>query len=196
MSYILRESVNVDRLNAIMEHSSLNDKERKQLKAYRKKVSGGYVTVPYEKKTIGKGRRYAEGSLSQQNFKRAIRHTLCYDTKLDIDMKNAHPVILSQYCSKNKINCDELNDYVLNRDIRLKEVMDTCKIDRAMAKDFVLMVLYLGSMSDFMTTWGITDMPPKWLDMLETGMRRVATTIDAMEPELSKQVASLEKNDQ
>ena len=44
--------------------------------------------VSYSKKGCGIGRRYAEKSLSLQNFSKKIRKLLVYDTHLDIDIKN------------------------------------------------------------------------------------------------------------
>ena len=43
--------------------------------------------VSYSKKGCGIGRRYAEKSLSLQNFSRNIRQSLVYYTHLDIDIK-------------------------------------------------------------------------------------------------------------
>jgi parallel beta-helix repeat protein len=48
------------------------------------------------------GRMFAKGALSLQSFPRAIRATLAHSFYYDIDMVNAHPVILSHLCkSKN-----------------------------------------------------------------------------------------------
>ena len=44
--------------------------------------------VSYSKKGCGIGQKYAEKSLSLQNFSKKIRHSLVYDTHLDIDIKN------------------------------------------------------------------------------------------------------------
>ena len=56
--------------------------------------------VSYSEKGCGIGRRYAEKSLSLQNFSRNIRQSLVYDTHLDIDIKNCGLNIFSQYCEK------------------------------------------------------------------------------------------------
>jgi len=189
MAYSLIETVNVERLNTLIEHKSLAEVERKQLKAYRKKVVDGSVQVTYQKR-LDMGRRYADNSLSLQNFKKNIRHSLCYDNKMDMDMVNCHPVLLSQYCKKNGIMCDRLDDYILHRDSRLQELMTTCSINRNLAKDFVLCVMYLGFQSDFMTTWGITTMPPSWLDEFQVSMKKISDMIVALNPAIHKKVSA------
>jgi hypothetical protein len=189
MAYSLIETVNVERLNALIEHKSLAEVERKQLKAYRNKVMDGSVQVTYQKR-LDMGRRYADNSLSLQNFKKNIRHSLCYDNKMDMDMVNCHPVLLSQYCNKNGIICDRLDDYILHRDSHLQELMTACSINRNLAKDFVLCVMYLGNQGDFMTTWGITTMPPSWLDELQASMKNISDMIVALNPTIYEKVSA------
>jgi hypothetical protein len=53
---------------------------------------------------------------SLQGIKREIRHMLCHLYYDDIDIVNAHPSFLLQYCEKNKIKCQHLKHYVENRD--------------------------------------------------------------------------------
>lgn len=189
MAYFLSETVNVQRLSALIEHESVGDVERKQLKAYRKKIVDGSVRVSYQKR-LDMGRRYADNSLSLQNFKKNIRHSLCYDNKMDMDMVNCHPVLLSQYCKKNGILSDRLDDYILHRDSRLQELMTACSIKRDLAKDFVLCMMYLGNQSDFMTTWGITSFPPKWLDEFQVSMKKISDMIVALNPAIHKKVTA------
>jgi len=75
------------------------------------------------------GRMFSK-SCSLQSLCKKIRHTIARDLYYDIDMKNAHPTILSQYCKKNKIDCQKLDEYVNDRDgtinSLLKEYPDVC----------------------------------------------------------------------
>lgn len=64
---------------------------------------------------IKDGRMFSR-SCSLQSLSKVIRHTIARDIYYDIDMKNAHPSILSQYCKKNEIDCPLLDEYVNNRD--------------------------------------------------------------------------------
>ena len=58
---------------------------------------------------------------SIQSLSCAIRGFLCNGLMTDIDMKNAHPVILLYICKLHKIQCPELTNYVFNRDRILYE---------------------------------------------------------------------------
>ena len=58
---------------------------------------------------------------SIQSLSCAIRGFLCNGLMTDIDMKNAHPVILLYICKLHNIQCPELTNYVLNRDRILYE---------------------------------------------------------------------------
>ena len=80
-----------------------------------KKKKGNDITYGFVGK-IKDGRMFSKGDCSLQSLKKIIRHTLARDIYYDIDMKNAHPTILSQYCEKNEIPCPLLDEYVNDRD--------------------------------------------------------------------------------
>ena len=101
MSYL--EHIDKKRVEELIKNDDVDDDIKKQLKSYLRKYDykkGGFL-VEYENKGIGRGIKYAKGSLSLQNFKKTIRETLVYDTHTDIDIVNCHIVLLSQYCKKN-----------------------------------------------------------------------------------------------
>jgi hypothetical protein len=64
------------------------------------------------------GRLYCGNSI--QGLKKVFRGVLMTHTT-DIDMKNAHPVLLSYICKKHNIRCPELDYYVSHRDEILSE---------------------------------------------------------------------------
>ena len=105
------------------------------LRAYLHKVNkSGFVKVTYQQSKHNTGRFFAKGGLSLQSFQRGIRHTIAEKYYIDIDMVNAHPCLLMQYCQKNNIPCQNLEDYVTNREDRLAALMkdtdwtrDECK---------------------------------------------------------------------
>lgn len=67
------------------------------------------------------GRLYCGNSI--QGLQSKIRGFLMSHTT-DIDMKNAHPVILKYICSLHKIQCPNLDHYIANRDDILSEFDD------------------------------------------------------------------------
>ena len=60
------------------------------------------------------GRLFCGGSI--QGLACEYRSLLLRDSTTDIDMKNAHPVILLYICKKHNIACAQLESYVNNRD--------------------------------------------------------------------------------
>lgn len=66
------------------------------------------------------GRLYCGSSI--QGLKKDFRGFLLRNITTDIDMKNAHPVILRYICKINNIPCPNLSWYVDNRDIVLEEI--------------------------------------------------------------------------
>lgn len=83
-----------------------------------------------------RGRLHAVKGLSFQGMPRVIRHLLCSPRYLDIDLVNAHPVILSQYCARNNIQAPALAEYVTNRDAVIQSVI-AANPDMALEKDHV-----------------------------------------------------------
>lgn len=196
MELLLKETVKTSRLNALIQSSVLSPEEVNQLKAYKKKMnkSDGSIVVSYTKR-MDMGRRYADKSLSLQNFAKKIRHTLVHDTHTDVDISNCHPVVLSQYCRKNGIRCDILDDYVLHRDSKLQDIMNTCGISRNVAKEMVIVVMYLGLVSDFCMTAGLSVAPPKWVDNLAVEFSQIADSIKGKNESIYKKVCASKNKD-
>lgn len=113
---------------------------------YLAKSINGSIYVDYIQKN-GIGRFYAKKSLSLQCIPRQIRHTISKDIYIDIDMINAHPVILSYLCEKSNFDCPILDQYILNRDNLLSQIKDSNNetVDRDMAKQIYLSIMNGGS---------------------------------------------------
>jgi len=75
-----------------------------------KRIYSYTLTTPHD---VG-GRLYCGNSI--QGLSSIIRGFLLGETTTDIDMKNAHPVILRYLCKLNKIDCPNLAYYIENRD--------------------------------------------------------------------------------
>lgn len=70
------------------------------------------------------GRYWISENLGLQNMKRRIRHTICKDLMYDIDMKNAHPTLLSWYCHENGIECKGLDEYISKREEFIADLIE------------------------------------------------------------------------
>ena len=144
------ERANKHIINRLLASEELDDSDIDALHSYRRRVSKrGYVKVDYNysKGGIQDGRLFADGGISLQSFRKKIRHTLAKDIYFDIDMSNAGPTILSQYCERNNIQHNYLDSYVKNREGWLKNISRRHGIPRDESKKLIIRLLYLGSYS-------------------------------------------------
>ena len=131
---------------------------------YLDKSENGSIRVTY-KQTKGKGRFQAVGQLSLQILAREIRHTIARDLYVDIDMKNAHPVILQHLCRKVlKIDTPCLDEYIEDRE-RLQAMIEPGKIP---AKVIVLSITNGGDKA-----YRTLKNPPTWLEEYKTEMGEI-----------------------
>ena len=105
------------------------------------------------------GRFYACGSLSLQNIPREVRHTIASHLYQDVDIKNAHPVILAFLCKQRKIPCPLLDEYITNRDEKLALISP----DKEIGKTVILSTLNGG-----VSAMNELEDPPYWLCMFKT----------------------------
>ncbi len=92
----------------------------------------GKINVSYHQTNPNGGRYFADKAMSLQGITRAIRHTISEGIYVDIDMKNAHPVILQHlYKSANKDHmCPHLDNYIENRQQRMGEIANSNAPDK------------------------------------------------------------------
>jgi hypothetical protein len=112
------------------------------LKKYLKKSKKGKINVKYiQKNNIG--RYYAISGLSLGTMQKVFRHTIANEHYVDIDMVNAHPVILLHLCKKYNFNCDKLEKYIINRE----EILRSIDKDRNNAKECIISLINNGSLA-------------------------------------------------
>jgi len=141
-STLLKEDVNVI-------SKKFFSNERQQLEKYKSlnngKLENNERIITYKKPYIKYSRSYPNKALGLIGFSKELRHTLVSDTYIDIDIVNCHPIMLYQILNDNGVSCDKLKDYILNRDIWIKEVMETYNCSRDEAKELFIILLYGGS---------------------------------------------------
>lgn len=188
----LYEKVNVDILERLICTEELEENIKNQLRMYYNKRKENIVQVKYSysKFLKDKGRLYAQGSLSLQNFKKEIRHALADGNYYDIDMENCHPRLILQYCKKNGIEHKILEKYVEEREEILNKVMKFHNIERNESKKLILRLCYLGGYMIEKTneiTQEKEDIEPpvkfKFLLKFQEELKKIATSISEIEKE-------------
>ena len=120
-------------------------------KMYLNKIKTNNISYKY----VGKettGRLYSK-TPSLQGISRVIRHSIARDIYYDIDMNNAHPVILRYYCETNNISCPNLIYYNDNRNECFKSLTDKFDISREEAKKIPLTSINGGFIRDDCPEW-------------------------------------------
>lgn len=125
-----------------------------------------------------RGRLFAQ-SASLQNLPREFRGALAYGIYHDLDMKNAHPTILLQYCKKNDIKCEALEHYVNNRDEVLDTLANEYQLDKGDVKQLFLSVMNGGKREGITNPFFV-----KFNDECE----RIHKFITSLNPDLLKEV--------
>ena len=202
-STILNEKYDKKIVKVMLENKleSFEPVDRKRVKKQLKQLlnsldKNGFVRRTYSTTKCGIGRQYVQETkeLSYQTMKKDLRHTLAKDYYEDVDMENAHPVILSYMLKKMNVNHPELYDYITNREIKLKSIIEKCKCNRKIAKELLLTILYLGSIENYMFDNEITEMPPKWVYEYDEEMKINADILYKLNIDLTKK-AGITKRD-
>jgi hypothetical protein len=93
-------------------------------------------------------RQTARNACSLQAIIRNVRHTISSEFYNDIDMVNAHPIILQHLCKKNNFAHHKLDDYINNREKHIADMIKKCGIDRDEAKKTFLAIMN-GGVADY-----------------------------------------------
>ena len=112
---------------------------------YLARSSNGKITVNYHQTgNRDFGRFFADKGLSLQSMSRQIRHTIAKEFYNDLDIVNCHPVLLLAKCKMHDIDCNYLNDYIVNRETHIADLIAAADIDRDAAKIIFLSILNNG----------------------------------------------------
>jgi hypothetical protein len=143
------EKFNASRLAQLLNNPSITSDDRAILRAIKSGTRNlCYYDVTYK---LGKSvkmeaiGRYYPIKGGGQFLSRDIRAALYGEFYHDVDIVNAQPTILTQYCDKNGWKCDALKDYVQHRDERMKEAHEFMGGDRAEIKQKINQIIFGGS---------------------------------------------------
>lgn len=141
-------------------------------KYYESLDDKGVVTTNYhQRNNFG---RYWASTFGLANMSRKVRHSICRDVYYDIDMKNAHPTLLSYYCHKHGIPCEHLDTYISNRDVLIREMMDYHGFTKDECKKELLVMLNGGKRD--------VSQSLQWIKDYYDGMRSIHNAIMLREP--------------
>lgn len=170
----LTEHFNSKKLKILLKHPDILEKNKTLLDKYFKNSNTGTKETVFRPTYHGYGRLYAERGLSLQSFSKRIRHTLAQDIYYDIDIVNAHPVILAQLCRELNYNCPNLKNYVKKRDDYINELTNTLNIDKSTVKLIFISLIYGSSIDNIKQEYNITDELPKFVKLFKIEITKIA----------------------
>jgi len=151
------EMVDMDILDVMIQSDLLGTdsdalKNKNMLIAYNKKYDSKYraIKVKYSKSnknnnaTYGYGRCFPVYSLGLSMMNKQIRNTLISELMVDIDLVNSQSEILLNICKNNRIDCDNLEQYCVNRDEILASTQEQYGLGRYECKELFICIMYGG----------------------------------------------------
>ena len=128
------------------------------------------------------GRLFAQNA-SLSALPREIRNSLAFGQYYDIDMKNCHPTLLSQYCSKNGIRCDNVDMYIKSRDDIITKICNDNDMGREDVKQEILTIMNGGN-----GNWKISKVPGTFLYDFKQEIKTIHEHVCRLNPEEFKKV--------
>lgn len=148
---VLFETIDSVALEKLLQHPEVSQQDIKMLRRYQYTMTdAGTRKVSYKPSSHGIGRVYADMGLSLQLFPKRIRHTLSSKLYHDIDMVNAHPILMLHLCGENQWPAPMLQQYVDNREFILESIMHDFGVTRKQAKELMLRLMYGGALTKWM----------------------------------------------
>ena len=166
IDYMSNPSFKLPRLSKKDKYKDKSDREIvnihiTQLKNYLENYSSGKVRVNYKYAGIHEeshyGRVNPKHSLSLSAMPREIRGTLAQEYYKDIDIVNAHPVILEQILDTLEIPHKYLSQYINDRETILADIMNQYKVNRDAAKNLFIRIMYNGTFKTWAKEYNVED---------------------------------------
>jgi len=136
----------------------------------------GYNKLTFESKPFG--RVYTKNKITLGTLYRRIRHTLCKDYYVDVDIVNCQPSILHSVLSCNGFQCQKLGTYINNREEVFEQIMSSYSCSREIAKELINALVNGGSVDSWIKENNLTQgfyLP--YIDLLSTEITNAQTAI-------------------
>lgn len=146
-SHTRMEIYDADIMEKLLIHPGVSTGVKSMLQKYKKRShDGNRVAVQYvygkKMEQLQIGRLNVENSIGLAAFPRNIRCALAQTYYWDLDIENAHPVILSNLCKDNGWAYDKIEEFVKNRKDILNYIMTNEDKSRAEAKDICIAIFF------------------------------------------------------
>ena len=139
----------------------------------------GYNALKFESRPVG--RVYTKNNkISLGTLYRRVRHTLCKDYYVDVDIINCQPTILYGVLSNNNIESKYLDYYINNRDQIFNNIMINYSCKKDTAKEVIIALINGGSKKSWIEKNNLTNKNLKidnYLDNLSNELTKAINII-------------------
>jgi hypothetical protein len=116
---------------------------------YKNLINHNKATVKYVKpRGMTFGRVNPSKSLGLHCFRKLVRHALCKEHYVDVDIVNCHPELLYQIfkiASLDSIRYETLEKYIRNREFYFNTISTNYKINKDIVKELFIRIIFGGS---------------------------------------------------
>lgn len=160
----------------LLNNKDIAKDDRDKLRRYVKGAEKGNKHITTYK--LGKnckseflGRLVALKGEGLQCLQKDIRNGIAHQYYHDIDMVNAQPNILAQYCEKQGWKCDAIRKYVSQREELLSELCEALNIQRWEAKERVIALFYGSNNANDLTDFFKDELLPELRRIMENNFK-------------------------
>lgn len=183
----MKEYANIPKLYGFSK-CDINGEMKEIIKNYLKlKNKEEYFETTYKQPNHKWGRITPNPYLSLSIFWKEFRHTVCDGIYTDIDMVNAHPVILSEICRMNDLEMPYLNQYIQNCKRIREDIATFHKCNKDEAKNLPIRLLYGGTYDNWLKEVEIKEKMPLFAS-LENELKAIMEIIYHKNPQIKKDV--------
>jgi phage/plasmid-associated DNA primase len=185
----MKEYANKAKLYGFMKSDEVEGEMKEIIQNFVKleNKKAGHFETGYNQAKYKWGRIIPTKYLSLSVFWKQFRHTVCEGIYTDIDMVNAHPVILSEVCRMNDIDMPHLNKYNENCKKIREEIANFHKCDKDKAKDLTISLMYGGSYDSWLKEVEVKEKMPLFAS-LENELKSIMEIIYHKNPQIKKDV--------
>lgn len=186
---VLTEIFDIDAYNKLCRHDSVSKDDKNKLRQYRKLArDGNKVLIEYD---YGKnwnnyktGDYYTVKGIGLASFQSNISACLSQKYYWDLDIANAHPVIIQNFCKKKGLTCDVLNKFIDNRKQIILDICNEHKQDRWWAKRECIKVF----------NGGASNVHPILLELIPE-IAKIRDYVVSLYPDIYKNAIKINKKD-
>ena len=182
-TFSLHEKYDITNMAKLLNSDCIDSEWKGRMKKYRQHSKDGAVKVNYTRNKIGRLSIKADGLKENETLGTQAcmwanaKSALCSKIYYDLDVVNSHPVMLHSILNSYDIECENINHYVMSRDIVIQHYGAITGLNRDDIKTLICRLFYGGSVKAFINERDDIDEMPDFFYDLEEEIKSVRTIL-------------------